>query len=142
MEAASERQRMVNPRKAYPVDPGLIPVFDRTGRANVGHALETAVLVELERRRYDVTYVRTPEGYEVDFLARSASGDVELIQVCADLSDPGTAARECRALEAAGRLFPHARKRLLVLTRDGLPAVAPAETLVQTAVEWLLNGGE
>ena len=24
MESASERQRMVNPRKAYPVDPGLI----------------------------------------------------------------------------------------------------------------------
>ena len=26
MESTSERQRMVNPRKAYPVDPGLIPV--------------------------------------------------------------------------------------------------------------------
>ena len=64
MESGSERQRMVNPRKAYPVDPGLIPLFDRTGRANVGHALETAVLVELERRRFDVTYVRTPEGYK------------------------------------------------------------------------------
>ena len=50
LEAKSERQRMVNPRKAYPVDPGLIPVFDRTGRANIGHALETAVMVELERR--------------------------------------------------------------------------------------------
>jgi hypothetical protein len=30
MESASERQRMVNPRKAYPVDAGLIPVFDRS----------------------------------------------------------------------------------------------------------------
>ena len=70
MESASERQRMVNPRKAYPVDPGLIPVFDRTGRANTGHALETAVLVELERRGFEVTYLRTPEGYEVDFVAR------------------------------------------------------------------------
>ncbi len=36
MEAPSERQRMVNPRKVYPVDPGLIPVFDRTGRSNSG----------------------------------------------------------------------------------------------------------
>ena len=142
MESVSERQRMVNPRKAYPVDPGLIPVFDRTGRANVGHALETAVLVELERRRQEVTYVRTPEGYEVDFLARGASGEMEIIQVCADLSDPGTAARECRALEAAGRLFPRARKRLLVLTRDGLPAAPPPGTQVQTAAEWLLEGGE
>ncbi|MBM3883249.1 MAG: ATP-binding protein [Verrucomicrobia bacterium] len=85
-----ERQRMVNPRKAFPVDPGLIPVFDRTGRANPGHALETVVLVELERRRMEVTYVRTPGGYEVDFLARKPSRPPELIQVCADL---GTARR-------------------------------------------------
>lgn len=51
LEPTSERQRLVNPRKAYPVDPGLIPVFDNVGRANTGHALETVVLLELERRR-------------------------------------------------------------------------------------------
>ena len=139
MESTSERQRMVNPRKAYPVDPGLIPVFDRTGRANLGHALETAVLVELERRRFEVTYVRTPEGYEVDFLARDAAGGMELIQVCADLSDPATAAREFRALSGAGKLFPRARKRLLTLTHDRLPADLPAGTEVQTACEWFLE---
>ena len=49
----SERRRQVNPRKAYPIDPGLIPVFDRSGKANVGHALETAVLLELERRGFE-----------------------------------------------------------------------------------------
>ena len=139
MESTSERQRMVNPRKAYPVDPGLIPVFDRTGRANLGHALETAVLVELERRRFEVTYVRTPEGYEVDFLARDAAGGMELMQVCADLSDPSTAAREGRALSAAGELFPRARKRLLTLTDDRLPAELPAGTEVQTACDWFLE---
>ena len=139
MESTSERQRMVNPRKAYPVDPGLIPVFDRTGRANLGHALETAVLVELERRRFEVTYVRTPGGYEVDFLARGAGG-MELIQVCADLTDPFTAARESRALAEAGNRFPRARKRLLTLTHEGTPAEVPAGTEVQTACEWLLEG--
>lgn len=96
-EAGSERQRMVNPRKAYPVDPGLIPVFDRARRANVGHALETAVLVELERRGAGVTYVRTPGGYEVDFLARRPGGETELIQVCADASDEPTSRRELRS---------------------------------------------
>ena len=140
MESTSERQRMVNPRKAYPVDPGLIPVFDRTGRANLGHALETAVLVELERRRFEVTYVRTLEGYEVDFLARDAAGGMELIQVCADLSDPATATREFRALSGAGKLFPRARKRLLTLTDDRRPADLPAGTEVQTACEWFLDG--
>ena len=139
MESASERQRMVNPRKAYPVDPGLIPVFDRSGRANLGHALETAVLVELERRRREVTYVRTPEGYEVDFLARKADGAVELLQVCADLSDVATATRELRALAAAGERFPHARKLLITLTGDAGAVPPPAGVEVQSAAEWLLE---
>ena len=33
--SGAERQRMANPRKSYPADMGLIPVFDRTGRANL-----------------------------------------------------------------------------------------------------------
>lgn len=138
VEAASERQRMVNPRKAYPVDPGLISVFDRTGRANLGHALETAVLVELERRGMRVTYVRTPQGHEVDFLARHPTGEGELIQVCADATDPATGERELRALDEAGRLYPKASKRLLTLTRDALPPRVPPDIVAQPAHEWLL----
>ncbi len=125
MEATSERQRLVNPRKAYPADQGLIPVFDRTGRANLGHALETAVFVELERRGMDVTYVRTPSGYEVDFLARLPTGETELIQVCTDPTGDAAAGRELRALEEAGRSYPNAVRRLLTLTRDALPLDAP-----------------
>ncbi len=140
IETDSERRRMVNPRKAYPLDPGLIPVFDRSGRANTGHALETAVLIELERRGMDVTYVRTPEGHEVDFLARKATGEAELIQVSADPTDAATAERELRALEEAGRLFPKARRRLLTLTRDALPPTVPRGIRVQPAYEWMLAG--
>ena len=138
MESTSERQRMVNPRKAYPVDPGLIPVFDRSGRANVGHALETAVLIELERRRSEVTYVRTPEGYEVDFLARDGTGGMELIQVCADASDAATATRELRALASAGRRFPRAGQRLITLTGDAVAVPSPPGTTVTAAAEWFL----
>ncbi len=129
---------MVNPRKAYPSDPGLIPWFDRSGKSNLGHALENAVLVELERRRSVVTYVRTPEGHEVDFLVRDPEGRQELIQVCADASDPVVAERELRALEGAGEMFPNAGKRLLTLNRDGAPPEAPAGVVVQPAYEWML----
>ena len=139
MESSSERQRMVNLRKAYPVDPGLIPVYDSTGRANLGHALETAVLIELERRRLDVTYVRTPQGFEVDFLARGPDRHPELIQVCADLSDAAVLDRELRALEAAGEQLPNAGKRLLTLDRGNLPGTLPDGVAVETAWEWMLN---
>jgi predicted AAA+ superfamily ATPase len=140
LDAISERRRMVNPRKAYPVDPGLIPVFDRAGRANVGHALETAVLVELKRRGMQIAYVRTPEGHEVDFVARRPGGGEELIQVVADATDEATARRELRALVEAGRLYPKARKRLLTLTRDRLPARVPRGVTAQAAWEWMVVG--
>ena len=139
MEANSERQRMVNPRKAYPVDPGLIPVFDRGGRANTGHALEAAVLTGTPRIRNHVS----ADGYEIDFLARGADGGMVFVQVCAGLSDPATAAREFRALAAGGEI-PGARRPLLTLLRDGLPDEAPADIELRTACEWLLEtaGGE
>ncbi len=85
-----EWRRQVNPRKVYPVDTRLMAVFDRSGKANVGHALETAVLHELPRQGAQVNYVRTPGGFEVDFYARHLSGAEALIQVCADLDNPGT----------------------------------------------------
>jgi uncharacterized protein len=142
MESASERQRMVNPRKAYPGDTGLIALFDRTGRSHRGHALETVVLLELQRRRCDVGYVRTPAGYEVDFLAHHPNGTVELIQVSSEANDPETAGRELRALTEAGTLYPKAKQRLLTLTRDGMPAEAPPGVAVEPAYEWLLTDAE
>lgn len=142
VEASSERRRMANPRKVYPVDAGLIPVFDRTGRANLGHALETAVLLELERRRAAVTYVRTSDGHEVDFLARLPTGEEELIQVCADATSPATTERELRALTEAAPLHPQARRRLLTTTVDGLPRELPDGVEAEPAWRWMLRGVE
>ena len=137
VETASERRRMVNPRKAYPVDPGLIPVFDRSGRANLGHALETAVRVELERRGMNVSYVRTRQGYEVDFLAGSPTGEAALIQVCADLDDPATREREVRALLAAAAEYPYASLHLITLTPETAHGM-PEQVAVRPAAQWFL----
>ncbi len=134
----SERKRNSNPRKLYPADPGFIRAFNSSGRTNVGHALETAVLNELERRSAESAYVKTEEGFEVDFLARYPAGGQELIQVCADLSAPETRSRELRALQAAARQHRHAAARLLVLDRDALVHLRDTDVIVQPAYEWLL----
>jgi predicted AAA+ superfamily ATPase len=134
----SERRRMVNPRKAYPVDPGLIPLFDRMGRENLGHALETCVMLELERRGADLGYVRTAEGFEVDFLARYADGSEELIQVCADLDAPATRERELRALEAAKCEHPDAAMRVVSLAPEA-PRELPRGVRHSAASAWLLG---
>jgi predicted AAA+ superfamily ATPase len=138
METTSERQRMVNPRKVHPVDPALIPVFDRSGTANTGHALETAVRLELERRGADIRYVRTTEGYQVDALARWAEGGQALIQVAAELSGESTRQRELRALEAAAREHPEARLLLITDTPE-LAGPVPDGVEVWDAAVWLLG---
>jgi predicted AAA+ superfamily ATPase len=129
---------MVNPRKVYPVDPGLIPLFDRAGRENVGHALETCVMLELERRGADLGYVRTAEGFEVDFLARDVHGHEELLQVCADLHAPTTREREVRALLAAKLEHPDAEMRIISLMPEPPPGL-PRGVRFSAASEWLLG---
>ena len=139
LHTASERQRMVNPRKAYPVDPGLIPLYDPTGRGNLGHALETVVLIELERRGCEVGYIRTTDGYEVDFHVRDPEGHILLIQVCSDVGDAGTWEREIRALSSAASAYPHAQPLLLTFDPQPPRVTLPRPLVWQAAGAWLLG---
>lgn len=139
LHSASERQRMVNPRKAYPVDSGLISLFERSGREQRGRALETAVLLELERRGYEAAYVRTRDGFEVDFMAHRASEGPLLVQVCLESEGDDTWARELRALEAAAR--EHRRARAWLVTMDATPPTRPLPKGISwaPAARWLLE---
>jgi predicted AAA+ superfamily ATPase len=139
MHSASERQRMVNPRKVYPVDPGLIPLHERPGRAHRGRALETAVLLELERREYDVTWLRVGDDWEVDFFATRPGDPPLLVQVCVDTAADETWEREVRALETAARAHPDAEA--VLVTQDASPPLRALPTPLQwmSATQWLLG---
>ncbi len=139
MHTASERQRMRNPPKAYPVDPGLIPVFQRAGRENRGRSLETAVLIELERRGYDVGWVRVAGDLEVDFFAEHPVDDALLVQVSLDTASETTWERELRALQAAAEVHPHARPLLLTLDPTPPSRPLPARLEWMPASRWLLG---
>ncbi len=140
LHSASERQRMVNPRKIYPIDTGLVALYERTGHTNVGHALETTVLLELERRGYGpIDYVKTKEGYEVDFRAQAPDGRTWLIQVAATVSDPDTWQREIRALASAAAAEPNATALLLTADTIRAPNQPPPPLIWQAVTEWFLS---
>jgi len=142
IHTASERVRQTNPRKVYPVDQGLIPAFDRSGRTNTGHALETAVLIELERRGYERAYLHTRNGFEIDLIATPPIGAPILVQVCTDLTDARTRERELRALADGLDEFPQATGLVLTQTATGISEIrqdAPPRTLIMPAWEWLLD---
>lgn len=73
--------------------PTIHTVFDRTGRANTGHALETA-LIELERRRAENSYVKTPQGFvDLDagrLAARGARRRAGTARLCMDADATGS----------------------------------------------------
>lgn len=139
MHSTSERQRMANPRKAYPVDSGLIPLYTRAGREQQGRALETAILLELERRAYSVDWMRTREGWEVDFFAERAGDPPLLVQVSMETEADQTWEREVRSLESASRAFPEATA--LLVTLDSSPPLRelPAPIRWMPAGRWLLE---
>jgi uncharacterized protein len=138
----SEKQRQVNPRKVYPADMGLIPFYERGNRANVGHALESAVAIELLRRRAKLSYVKAADGFEVDFLAQYPDGSQELIQACASLDAEATQQREFRALHevsaSSHQQFAATPKTVIVI--DIPPQIAvPKGIRVVQAADWFLD---
>ncbi|MBL9170600.1 MAG: ATP-binding protein [Verrucomicrobiales bacterium] len=135
----SVKRQQVNPRKCYPVDPALIHAFDRSGRPNTGHALESVVFVELMRRKCEVGYVKTASGYEVDFLARDRSQAAWLIQVCASVDDPATLDREVRALKEAIGEHPGAKPLILTLESRLPQPEVPKPIHLMPAWQWLLS---
>lgn len=139
MHSASERQRMRNPRKVYPIDPGLIPVYERAGRENRGRSLETVVLLELERRGYETGWVRVGEDHEVDFYAEHAVEGPLLVEVSLDTAANTTWEREVRSLAAAAEKYPDARP--LLITLDPTPPARPMPSRLEwrSATQWLLE---
>lgn len=141
MHTASERQRMRNPRKVYPIDPGLIAVYERAGRENRGRSLETAILLELERRGYEAGWVRVGDDLEVDFHAEHPVGEPLLVQVSLETSSRPTWEREVRSLAAAAEEYPSARP--LLVTLDPTPPSRPLPGRLEwvPASRWLLETG-
>ncbi|HEU4643250.1 MAG TPA: ATP-binding protein [Gemmatimonadaceae bacterium] len=138
MHSASERQRLVNPRKAYPIDPGLIPVYERAGRVHNGRSLETVVLLELERRGYSADWFRAGE-YDVDFFAERTGDQPMLIQVSLDTTADTTWEREMRALEVGAAAQPDARAVLITLDSTPPARALPHSVVWRAASHWLLE---
>ena len=97
--------------------------------------------MHLERSGAEIAYVRTTEGFEVDFLARYPDGNQQLIQVCADLGTLETQERETRALLAAIDEHPQASPHIVALATDAIRGL-PEKVNLHSAASWLLETDE
>lgn len=137
---SSTARRQSNPRKAYPVDPALSRTAAFAKPEDVGHRLENLVYLELRRRGFtELGYVLTSDGFEVDFCGRSDSGDLRLVQVCAQLSDPETRTRELRALDAGMSELAVRTATLVTLHDEEIVGLPSGTVRVVPAWRWLLE---
>jgi predicted AAA+ superfamily ATPase len=94
----SLRKQMVNPRKVYAVDTGMISVNSGSFTDDDGRKLENLVYLHL-RQRYREIYYFSEKG-ECDFVVFANGHAVEAVQVCFDLN-PDNLDREVNGLMEA-----------------------------------------
>jgi predicted AAA+ superfamily ATPase len=133
----SVKRQQIAPKKVYPVDTGLANAVGFAFSPNTGKQIENAVFLALRRRTHDLTYYKTPSGYEVDFFLPETR---ELIQVTQNLNMVTTREREVRALLDAMRSL--GLKQALILSDENAPAIKEGEFTIEirSLIDWILKG--
>ena len=80
----SLRKQMVNPRKVYAIDTGMVSVNSGSFTEDSGRLLENLVYLHLRRANKEIYYFS--EKGECDFLVFSKGNIQEVVQVCYDLN--------------------------------------------------------
>ena len=101
-------------KKVYIIDTGLLNAMVFKFSADTGKALEQAVFWELIRRGHTVFFYK--DGFECDFLVQKDERIVHAIQVCDQIREEKTRAREIRGLVATCKQF--GLKKGLVVTSE------------------------
>ncbi|MBI5149417.1 MAG: ATP-binding protein [Candidatus Omnitrophica bacterium] len=101
----SIKRRVVNPKKIYCIDTGLITAVASQFSENKGRYLENAIYLELLRRGKEIFYWKDGAGGEVDFLMTERGKPRQLIQATARIEDNKAKERELAPLLAAAEKF-------------------------------------
>ena len=146
LRTRSARQRTVNPRKVYAIDPGLAAAMYRAGARNRGALLENAVSLELRHRLGRladgaITWVKTSSSKEVDFAVDDPvrGGPPALVQVCEQLEDPATRRREIGALREAMAELHTDRATIVTLSEEEEVETDSGPVRVVPAREWFFR---
>lgn len=131
----SERVRQSNPRKIYPIDPGMVTACaGRTG-SGLGQLLETIVFLHLRRKGLELSYYRHDDGTEVDFVYEQ-DGRLHLVQVSADITSADTRKRELKALSAAMRELAVDEATIVTLRQEETLETAEGKVHIVPAWWW------
>lgn len=135
MFSHSTKAQLINPRKVYVIDLGLVNVISTTLTEDLGRKLENLIFLHL-RRKYTELYYFDEKG-ECDFVAMKNDSVVELVQVCYELT-PDNLKREMNGLLLAMRFFNLNKAILVTFSNSDLIKEDNFEIEVVPAYKYLL----
>ncbi|MFZ5908408.1 MAG: ATP-binding protein [Chloroflexota bacterium] len=132
--APSVVNQVQRPRKLYFIDNGFITALSTQYSKNMGRLLENVVFHRLSQIHKDISYYKDSRDYEVDFVVCENGKVIDLYQVCFDLADEETRAREIRSLVKAGAALHCPNLHLLYMDKPDeieFPAGIQAKSMLQ-----------
>lgn len=135
----SEKIRLRNYRKIYCADWALANAVCYGEGIDETRALENIIYLELHRRKEEINYYRTREGYEVDFAVSKGKKIKNLIQVCYDLSGDDVRKREFRALTKSAEYLKVNDLTIITFDEEGSEKAEGYNIKIIPAWKWLLT---
>lgn len=132
----SVKKQIVNPKKIYCLDTGLLNYVSFRFSENTGRLLENTVFMSLKRRGYDVYYYK--DTHECDFLIKDKNRITQAIQVTTELKEDNRK-REISGLISA--MKAHNLKEGLILTEneEGVLEIERSRIIIKPVFGWLLE---
>jgi uncharacterized protein len=138
----SEKIRARNYKKVYCIDWALARAVSYGAGNDDTRLFENMIYIELKRRRKNVSYYLTREGFEVDFVSMDSRKNIELIQVSYSLDKTSVENREIRALVSAGKHLKAQKLTIITLNDEKTAEQEGVEINIIPAWKWLLNSNE
>lgn len=132
------------PRKIYFIDHVLAKILGFRTSEDRGRTLENIVFVELKRRGYEVFYYNGVK--ECDFVIRNGSRTQQVIQVCLELHDSLTKAKEVSGLLEGMDKFSLSEGLIITENEEGEEIVESNgkkyHLIIKPIWKWLRDGLE
>jgi len=132
----SFRSRLVNAKKVYAIDTGLIKANSVSFSRDKGSMLENVVFIHLKRLDREVFYFKKDN--ECDFVTRDASKKLELFQVCFELNEDNKD-REINGMLAAMDYTKQKTGTILTLNQTDELEFDKRTIFVKPVWRWILD---
>lgn len=132
----SVKKQIINDRKMYSIDTGLVQAVGFSFSENRGRLLENLVFLELKRRGADIFYYKGKR--ECDFLLRKGSLVTDAIQVTDSLTQENEE-REIAGLMEAMDLYKLKKGLIISFNQEKCLTVGKHVVTVMPLWKWLLS---